>query len=154
SDQTGFGYFRNFGKTRRQGLELAAQSRFGSLTLNASYTLLDATFQSAEIVNGEGNSSNDASLRGAPGVEGSIEIARGDRIPLVPRHALKLSADVDLTPRISVDAGVIATSGVYARGNENNAHQPDGVYYLGSGSTDAYAIVNVGARYRLTRWLQ
>ena len=45
-------------------------------------------------------------------------------------------------------------SGAYARGNENNAHQPDDEYYLGVGSTDGYAIVNLGARYQLTRWLQ
>ena len=45
-------------------------------------------------------------------------------------------------------------SGSYARGNENNLHEPDGAYYLGAGSTDGYAIVNLGARYRVTRWLQ
>ena len=50
-------------------------------------------------------------------------------------------------------AGAAALSGVAARGNENGAHQADGVYYLGPGSTEPYAVVNLGARYALTPWL-
>ena len=49
---------------------------------------------------------------------------------------------------------LVAASGVFARGNENNAHEPDGTYYLGPGSTSAYGIVNVGVRYDLSKWLQ
>jgi len=44
----------------------------------------------------------------------------------------------------------VSTSSSYARGNENNAHQPDGTYYLGDGATPGYAVVNLGARYQLT----
>ena len=55
SEQTGFGYFRNFGETRRQGIELGANAQFGRVSLGAGYTLLDATFQSEETVNGESN---------------------------------------------------------------------------------------------------
>jgi outer membrane receptor protein involved in Fe transport len=39
-------------------------------------------------------------------------------------------------------------SGSYARGNENNEHEPDGVYYLGPGKTPAYAVMNLGAEFR------
>ena len=35
-------------------------------------------------------------------------------------------------------------------GNENNLHQPDGVYYLGSGKSPGYGVVNIGARYRIS----
>jgi outer membrane receptor protein involved in Fe transport len=154
SEQTGFGYFRNFGETRRRGLEVGAQSRWGPLTLSAGYTLLDATFQSDETVNGESNSTNDAALDGVPGLEGAIEIEPGDRMPLVPRHLFKASADAEVTTRLGVDVNLIASSGVYARGNENNDHEPDDLYYLGLGSTDAYAVLNLGARYRVTKWLQ
>ena len=45
-------------------------------------------------------------------------------------------------------------SGSFARGNENNLHEPDGEYYLGPGEAPGYAIVNLGGAYRLTRWLQ
>jgi outer membrane receptor protein involved in Fe transport len=45
---------------------------------------------------------------------------------------------------------MVSSSGVYARGNENNAHEPDGTFYLGGGTTPAYAVVNLGARYQVT----
>ena len=59
SEQTGFGYFRNFGRTRRQGFEVGADGQFGPVTLGVGYTLLDATFQSPETLNGESNSTNE-----------------------------------------------------------------------------------------------
>lgn len=154
SEQTGFGYFKNFGKTRRQGLELGASGRAGRTTLGIGYTLLDATFQSEETVNGESNSTNDAAEGGEPGLEGTIEIEPGDRMPLVPQHQFKAFVDVEVSSRLGLDVNLVAMSGSFARGNENNAHEPDDVYYLGAGSTDAYAIVNLGGRYQLTRWLQ
>jgi outer membrane receptor protein involved in Fe transport len=150
SDQTGFGYFSNFGRTRRQGVEAAMRVQRGRVTAGAGYTWLEATFQSEERVNGTGNSTND---EGA-GLEGAIDIAPGDRMPLVPRHTFKAYADVQVTRALSVDLDLTAASGVIARGNENDAHQPDGLYYLGPGRTDPYAVVNVGARYQLRPWLQ
>jgi outer membrane receptor protein involved in Fe transport len=36
----------------------------------------------------------------------------------------------------------------YVRGNENNLHQPDGQYYLGSGTTPGFGVLNFGARYK------
>ena len=99
SEQTGFGYFRNFGQTRRAGLELGANGRFGRVTYGAGYTFLDATFESEETVNGESNSSNDAAESGDPGLEGTIEIEPGDRMPLIPRHMFKAYADLQATSR-------------------------------------------------------
>ena len=145
SEQTGFGYFKNFGKTRRQGLELGASGQVGRVTLGAGYTYLDATFQSAETVNGASNSTNDAAEAGARGLEGTIEIEPGDRIPLIPRHMLKAYADVQVTSALSLDLDLVGVSSSYARGNENNLHQPDGTYYLGPGTAPGYAVVNLGA---------
>jgi outer membrane cobalamin receptor len=71
---SGYGYFRNFGKTRRQGIEVSADARLGKVSLSASYTLLDATYRSPEVVNGSANSSNDGE---GPGFDGSIAIAPG-----------------------------------------------------------------------------
>jgi outer membrane receptor protein involved in Fe transport len=154
SDQTGFGYFKNFGKTRRQGLETGARSQVGRVTFGVGYTLLDATFESEETVNGESNSTNDAARDGEPGLEGLIEIEPGDRLPFIPRHLLKIFGEVQITRRLSVDADLLASSSSYARGNENNRHEPDGTYYLGEGTADGYAIVNLGARYALTSRLE
>lgn len=144
-DPSGFGYFRNFGKTRRQGLEVKGSATFGRLSLSASYTYLDATYRSSEVVGGSANSTNDAV---APGFEGSIAITPGDRIPLIPHHLFKAAAQWTLVPQVSVNLDMIAASGVYARGNENNLHQPDGVYFLGSGKTGGYALFNLGVEVR------
>lgn len=154
SEQTGFGYFRNFGSTRRQGIELSLARRTGAVDAGVGYTLLDATFQSGETVNGEGNSSNDQALGGRPGLEGAIEIERGDRMPLVPRHIFKGFAGVRLPKGLSLDVDLVAMSGTYARGNENNDHQPDGLYYLGAGATGSYAVVTLGAKYAVRPWVQ
>ncbi len=150
SEQTGFGYFKNFGKTRRQGIELGLNARKGRLSGGVGYTWLDATFQSEETVDGTGNSTNDS----GDGLEGTIDIEPGDRIPLVPQHMFKAFADVQIVPKLSADIDLVAASGVFARGNENNAHEPDGTYYLGPGSTPAYGIVNIGFHYDVNKWLQ
>jgi outer membrane receptor protein involved in Fe transport len=150
SDQTGFGYFTNFGETRRQGVDVTAQYHRGRVTMGGGYTWLDATYQSEESVNGSGNSQNDAGA----GLGGAITIEPGDRMPLIPRHLGKVFADLALTHALSVDLDVLAVSSSLARGNENNAHQPDGVYYLASGQADGYVVVNLGVRYQLRARIQ
>lgn len=153
-NQAGYGYFKNFGKTRRKGLELGLSGKLGKLNLGAQYTLLDATYQSSEIVNGSGNSSNDTATAGTPGFDGVITIRPGDRIPLIPRQLLKLSADYAVTPGFNINSNMVAMAGALARGNENNGHQPDGVNYLGQGRSAGYAIFNLGANYAVTPQLQ
>jgi outer membrane receptor protein involved in Fe transport len=149
SEQTGYGHFKNFEKTRRQGMELSGNFRIGRVTLGSGYTFLDATFQSEEAVNGTGNSTNDEAEAGTPGIEGTIEIEPGNRIPLTPRHMVRAFADVQVTSRFLVDLGVLGISSSFARGNENNEHEPDGRYYLGDGTSPGYAVVNLGARYQV-----
>lgn len=151
SEQTGFGYFTNFGKTRRQGVEFGARTHVGRVTIGAEYTFLRATFESAETFNGESNSANDAAESGLRGLEGTISVEPGNLMPLIPQHMGKIFSDVQLTTRLSLHANVIGVSSSYARGNENNAHEADGVYYLGDGTVDGYAVANLGVRVNLTR---
>ena len=146
STQTGFGYFKNFGKTRRQGLELDVKQRVKRVVLGGGYTLLNATYESAETLNASGNSTSD---KFAKGLDGTIRIAAGASIPLIPKHMLKAYADVQATKKLSFDLGMVAISSTFARANENNLHQPDGVYYTGSGKTDPYGVANLGARYQV-----
>jgi hypothetical protein len=148
NDQAGFGYFKNFGKTRRRGLELGLGAKVGVLNMGAQYTLLDATYQSVETVDGSGNSSNNTATAGTPGMDGTIAIRPGDRIPLIPRQMLKLFSDLALTPDLMLHGGMVAMSGALARGNENSGQQPDGTYYQGSGRSAGYATFNLGANYR------
>ena len=150
----GYGYFKNFGKTRRQGLEagfsapLPGAAGAAGATLGAHYTWLDATLRSSELLGGAGNSQNDEAQGGFPGLAGRIEVRPGDRLPLIPRHLLKVFADLPLGPAMSVSADVTAVGGSWARGNENNAHQPDGTYYLGPGRSAGYALLNLGGDWR------
>ena len=151
SEQTGFGYFKNFGQTRRLGIEAGVRVRAGRLTAGTEYTFLRATFQSEETVLGENNSANEEAESGAPGIEGLITIAPGNRMPLIPEHMVKVFADVNVTSRLSAHVSVVGVGSSYARGNENNAHEPDGVYYLGAGRVDGYAVVNLGVSMNLMR---
>ena len=66
---------------------------------------------------------------------------------------LKAYVDVRVTSALSLDLGLIAASSSYARGNENNLHEPDGTYYLGPGDAPGYAVLNLGATYRLKPWV-
>ncbi len=151
SPQTGFGYFKNFGQTLRQGLEGAISARLKRrLLLGANYTFMNASFESAETVLGESNSRNDEGR----GLEGLIQVRPGNNIPLSPQHTVKAYATLQVFQPLSVDLGMVGVSSSYARGNENNAHQPDGTYYLGSGQSPAYAVFNAGARYNVNRFVQ
>lgn len=143
-DTSGFGYFRNFGKTRRRGVELGATGGVGDWKFAANYTLLDATYRSKEELLGEGNSSNEE----GPGFEGTIDIEPGNHIPLIPRHMFKASAQWQILRQLSASADFAAVSGSYARGNENNEHEPDGVFYLGRGRSGGYGVVNLGLEFQ------
>ena len=149
----GYGYFRNFGKTRRQGLEAGFSTRLAGVGLGANLTLLDATFRSNETLNASGNSSNQAAQAGFPGLDGNISVRPGDRLPLVPRQQLKLFADLKLGAAWSLNADLTAMAGALARGNENGAHQADGIHYLGPGRSAGYAVLNLGGDWRPLRGL-
>jgi outer membrane receptor protein involved in Fe transport len=86
--------------------------------------------------------------------DGDIQINPDARIPLAPQHLLKAYADFQVTSKFAIDLSFNAVSSSYARGNENNQHKPDGVYYLGPGTSPGYGVINLGARYQIRRWIQ
>jgi outer membrane receptor protein involved in Fe transport len=145
SEQTGFGYFKNFARTRRQGIQADLNGRLGRVTVGLDYTFLDATYRSAENVGGSGNST---------AIDGIITIQPGNRIPLTPRHTGKIYAGVAVTPNLAFDLGLVVASKSYARGNENNLDRPDGNNYPGPGISPGYAVFNLAGRYDLNRRLQ
>jgi outer membrane receptor protein involved in Fe transport len=154
SQVTGTGYFQNFGKTLREGMQANINGRFGRVGFGLDYSFLSATYQSVDTLDGSANNTSDISLSGYPGVGGVITVHPGNRIPLIPKQTGKAFIDVQATSKLFFDFGLIANSSSYVRGNENNAYQPDGVYYLGPGVTPGYAILNLNAHYDLTRHLQ
>ena len=85
SQQTGFGYFVNYGKTRRQGAEISVSENYHRFTIGGNYTFLDATFQSTQLLGSASNSTNDEGL----GLEGNIAVTPGDQVPQTPRNIFK-----------------------------------------------------------------
>ena len=150
SQQTGFGYFTNFGKTLRQGAEASVSGRIQHFTLGGNYTFLNATYQSPQIVDGGSNSSSD----GGPGQDGNITIKPGEHIPQIPRNIFKAWLDYEPTPKIAMDLDFISAGRSFARGNENNQGKPDGIYYLGPGFSPGYGVVNLGGHYQIQKKLQ
>ncbi len=132
---TGYGYFRNFSKTRRQGLDLSARVNHGPLTMQASYNYLDATYQSDGLLFGG---------------EREITIKRGTRIAGLPEHTLRLSADWRSTEKLSVGGTVLMTSSLVTQGNEDGK-------IIGDETVDAkvkgYALLNLHANYAAQKGL-
>lgn len=140
------GYFINFGRTRRQGIELGLAGEQGPVDWRVDYTYLHATLQSSACILAENNSTEGEG--GCPDDE--IHISRGDYLPGLPKHNLKLGLDWNLNDRLRIGTTVLAYSEQYVRGNENNRHQSNDEVE-GSGTLPGYAVVNLSADYRFAR---
>jgi outer membrane receptor protein involved in Fe transport len=104
------GYFDNIDKTRREGVELAAQLFLnGGHSLYANYAYTRATFQSAAEI---------FSIREDFG--GENEVVAGDEMPLVPRHQFKLGASVQLPSGFFAGADGRYIGSQWLRGDEAN----------------------------------
>ncbi|SFH67607.1 Outer membrane receptor proteins, mostly Fe transport [Collimonas sp. OK307] len=135
---TNAGYFQNVGKTRRQGLELSASTRFGALGVSAHYSFIDATFQSPFAESSPNNSTADAN--------GVIQVKPGNQIPGIPRHSFKLRLDYDISEKWSIGANGILNSAIFARGDENNSDT--------QGKVPGYGVVNLDTRYKISHDLE
>jgi len=132
------GFFQNVGKTRRQGVELAASTKWGALGMSVRYGYIDATFQSAFAENSPSNSTADEN--------GTIQVNPGNRIPAIPQHSAKLRLDYDVSSRWSLGANVVYSGSTYARGDENNRD-------IG-GRVPGYTVVNLDTRYNVAKGLE
>lgn len=128
------GYFRNVGRTRRDGVELAAGTRWGGFGIDGRLAYVAATFRSPFAEASAANSTADAN--------GAIAVMPGDRMPGIPRQSFKLRLDYDSPGAWSAGAMLLANSAIYARGDENNRDA--------NGRVAGYAIVNLDARWRFT----
>ena len=143
---TNQGYFDNVGSTRRQGADLSVGGKLSKLSWRMVYSFVDATFQSNFEVNGESNSSADQ--------DGNIQVRPGDRIPLIARHTGRLVLDYALNDHWNAGANLIASSGVFLHGNENNANQAgatngEGAFIAGSGWISGYTVLNLNSTYHV-----
>jgi outer membrane receptor protein involved in Fe transport len=121
------GYFRNVGRTQRQGIELNASGPLGPVHVDVRYSFLDATYQASFVE----HSPNNASANEA----GDIVVPVGAQVPGLPRQTLKLRVEGDLTATWQAGAHLLLNGPSWARGNENNADP--------SGRVAGYGIVNL-----------
>jgi iron complex outermembrane receptor protein len=143
------GYFTNFGRTLRQGVELGLGQQTEALDWSLSYSYLRARYDSPACLVSESNSSAETSP--ACTGEGEIAVRPGDRLPGLPAHHLKFNVDWRLTPAWAVGAQYRAYSHQTVRGNENGAHTPDGAGFSGSGHLGGYALLDLTASWRPRR---
>ena len=132
---TNAGYFQNVGRTRRQGLELTGATKSGPIGVVLRYGYIDATFVSGFTEHSPANSSADAN--------GDIAVIRGDRIPGIPQHTLRMRLDAAASEALAFGANLVANSAIRSRGDENNrdAH----------GAVPGYALVNLDASWRFAK---
>jgi outer membrane receptor protein involved in Fe transport len=131
------GYFQNVGKTRRRGLEMGFDARFGGLTVRAQYSFIEATYRTPLVLNSPDNSS--AQPLTCPTCT-DIAVTPGDQLPGIPRNIAKLALDYQFSTRWQAGAQMVGQSSFYARGDENNQDV--------NGPLPGFFVVNLEGRYR------
>jgi outer membrane receptor protein involved in Fe transport len=132
------GFFSNVGKTRRQGFELAGRTKLAPFVIAASYSYVDATYQSTWVENSSSNSSADAN--------GNITVKPGDKIPGIPQNTVKLRLEYDVSAKWDIGTNITYRSSIFARGDENNSDV--------NGKVAGYVVVNLDTTYQVTKQLQ
>jgi outer membrane receptor protein involved in Fe transport len=143
---TGAGYYKNIGRTKRQGLDFGLNGNIDKFKWSASYSYVKATYDSDVEFANASNSSAD--------IDGIYTAKKGDYMPTIPQHQLKLRAQYAVTPAWTIGTNVIGYADQYVWGNENNKHRAnssvcdDGdVCATGKGKISGYFVVNLDTQY-------
>lgn len=132
SEITGRGFFQNVGQTRRQGIEAGLSFQRGPVSAFLDYAYTNATFQTGFTSTSPNNPFADAN--------GATQVRRGDQIPGIPQHQLKLGLQYQATPRWTVGATGVLSSGRILQGDEANL----------TPRTGSYVVFNLNTRYAVT----
>ena len=121
---TSAGYFTNFGRTRRQGLELSLARQWRAVAWQVQVSGLQATFRDGACLLSADNSTRgvDAACTAA-GQDDEIRVNTGDRLPGTPAWLGNSTLEWKPSPRWSVAIDIQGASQQFARGNENNRHR-------------------------------
>jgi outer membrane receptor protein involved in Fe transport len=134
--RTGFGYFSNVGRTRRQGLEAEVNIKSPTLQFQASYAFVDARFLDALELGSE------SPFRDP--VTETIHVSPGNQIPAIPRHRVKLGVDYNVTDVWKVGGNALFVSGQYLVGDESNQYT----------KLPSYTVFNLHTSYQVTKNIQ
>jgi iron complex outermembrane recepter protein len=127
----GRAFFQNAGDTRRQGIEAGLTYSSQRWLVQAGYSLVDATFESALTLLSPNN---------PVAASGVINVRPGDHLPLLPQHRFKLGAEYKPAPAWVLGADLVVVSDQYLRGDEANQNS----------KIPAYFVVNLHASYDIT----
>ncbi|MDA9404271.1 TonB-dependent receptor [Bradyrhizobium sp. CCBAU 45389] len=132
---TGFGFFQNVGRTRRQGIEAEVSLKSNVLQFQASYAFLDARFLDA-LTLGSDSPFADA--------DGNIQVLPGNHIPRLPSHLIKASIEYAVTDVWKVGGDALFVSSQYFVGDESNQFP----------KLPSYTVFNLHTSYQVTKNLQ
>jgi outer membrane receptor protein involved in Fe transport len=143
------GFFDNVGSTKRQGFDVAFGGKHGGFSWHLAYSFVDATYQSTFTIDSESNSTADE--------DGLITVRPGDRIPLIPRNTGRLFLGYEYNQQWDVGATLVAASGSFLHGDENNANVAGATNgegattnpVTGTGVIPSYMVVNMQGTYHL-----
>lgn len=133
--RTGFGYFANVGRTRRQGLEAELNIKSPTLQFQASYSFVDARFLDA-LTLGSNSPFADAA--------GNIQVLPGNQIPAIPRHRVKVAVDYAVTNEWKVGGNALFVSSQYLVGDQSNQYS----------KLPSYTVFNLHTSYQVTKSFQ
>ncbi|MBR0846537.1 TonB-dependent receptor [Bradyrhizobium diazoefficiens] len=134
--RTGFGYFTNVGRTRRQGLEAEVNIKSPTLQFQASYAFVDARYLDAFELGSE------SPFRDP--VTETIQVLPGNQLPAIPRHRVKLGVDYAVTDEWKVGGNALFVSSQYFVGDESNQFS----------KLPGYAVFNLHTSYQVTKQVQ
>jgi outer membrane receptor protein involved in Fe transport len=124
------GIFDNIDKTARAGLELTAFGELDKIDWFANYSYVRATFEDrfsyARVVDEDDGPT-------------TFNVNKGDRLPGIPAHNVKIGADYHFTPKLTLGFTASYHSSQYYRGDEANVDK----------KISAYKVVNLHGRYKL-----
>jgi outer membrane receptor protein involved in Fe transport len=139
--RNGLGYFENFDRTRRQGVDIGTVTSIGSVDFRVAYSYLDATYQSTQIL-----------FAG----ERSVQVRPGTKIAGLPEHTLRLNLDWRAAPKVLVGGSVITTSSITTQGNEDGIiwqESAAGTEVYGNAKVKGYMLLNLHANYEAEKGL-
>jgi outer membrane receptor protein involved in Fe transport len=131
SPTRGRAYFRNIGRTRRQGIDASVDLTRGPWSIRLGYAFTDATFRTPFLLNSPDNPSADE--------DGRIHVQAGNHIPSIPRHRGIMSLGYDRGP-VELGADLQLQSSQYFTGDEANQEKP----------VSGFSLVNLHGSYRFT----
>ncbi len=127
------GFFDNIDETARTGLELGVNGQQNKMLWFANYSYIRATFEDSVLF-----------AREVDDEVVAFEVNKGDRLPSIPEHNIKIGVDYAFTPKLSLGATASYHSSQYFRGDEANVDK----------KISGYGLVNLHGRYKLNKNIQ